>query len=154
MKKLNYWILLLVAAMLMPALTVQAKGKKDKNVVAEQITGAQDREQWVKWLWKISYPVIHNLAEGTLHQNMPIETPSGNPEGYDEITHLEAVGRTLAGVAPWLALPDDDTEEGKLRKQMREEVLKGLKNAVDPNSPDKLNFTKQAQPIVLSLIHI
>lgn len=31
---------------------------------------------------------------------------------------------------------------------MREEVLKGLKNAVDPNSPDKLNFTKHAQPIV------
>lgn len=31
---------------------------------------------------------------------------------------------------------------------MREEVLKGLKNAVDPNSPDKLNFTKQPQPIV------
>ncbi len=148
MKKLNYWILLLVAVMLMPALTVQAKGRKNKNVVAEQTTGAQDREQWVKWLWKISYPVIHNLAEGTLHQNMPIETPSGNPKGYDEITHLEAVGRTLAGVAPWLALPDDDTEEGKLRKQMREEVLKGLKNAVDPNSPDKLNFTKQAQPIV------
>ncbi|HJD94003.1 MAG TPA: DUF2264 domain-containing protein, partial [Bacteroides togonis] len=148
MKKLNYWILLLVAAMLMPALTVQAKGKKDKNVVAEQTTGAQDREQWVKWLWKISYPVIHNLAEGTLHQNMPIETVGGDPAGYDEITHLEAVGRTLAGVAPWLALPDDDTEEGKLRKQMREEVLKGLKNAVDPNSPDKLNFTKQAQPIV------
>lgn len=148
MKKLNYWILLLVAVMLVPALTVQAKGKKDKNVVAEQTTGAQDREQWVKWLWKISYPVIHNLAEGTLHQNMPIETVGGDPTGYDEITHLEAVGRTLAGVAPWLALPDDDTEEGKLRKQMREEVLKGLKNAVDPNSPDKLNFTKQAQPIV------
>lgn len=122
--------------------------EKDKNVVAEQTTGAQDREQWVKWLWKISYPVIHNLAEGTLHQNMPIETVGGDPTGYDEITHLEAVGRTLAGVAPWLALPDDDTEEGKLRKQMQEEVLKGLKNAVDPNSPDKLNFTKQAQPIV------
>ena len=81
MKKLNYWILLLVAAMLMPALTVQAKGKKDKNVVAEQTTGAQDREQWVKWLWKISYPVIHNLAEGTLHQNMPIETVGGDPVG-------------------------------------------------------------------------
>ena len=148
MKKLNYWIWLLVAAMWMPARTVQAKGKKDMNVVAEQTSGAQDREQWVKWLWKISYPVIHNLAEGTLHQNMPIETVGGDPAGYDEITHLEAVGRTLAGVAPWLALPDDDTEEGKLRKQMQEEVLKGLKNAVDPNSPDKLNFTKQAQPIV------
>ena len=79
---------------------------------------------------------------------MPIETRSGETAGYKDMTHLEAVGRTLAGVAPWLALPDDDTEEGKLRKQMREEVLKGLKNAVDPASPDLLNFTKHAQPIV------
>ena len=147
MKQLNYWVVLLIIALLLPASTTQAKGKKEK-AKQEVTTGAQDREQWVKWLWKISYPVIHNLAEGTLHQNMPIESPSGQTKGYDEITHLEAVGRTLAGVAPWLALPDDDTEEGKLRKQMREEVLKGLKNAVDPNSPDKLNFTKQAQPIV------
>ena len=99
-----------------------------------QTTGAQDRTTWVKLLWKISYPVIHNLAEGTLHQNMPIETRSGETAGYKDMTHLEAVGRTLAGVAPWLALPDDDTEEGKLRKQMRAEVLKGLKNAVDPAS--------------------
>ena len=147
MKQLNYWAVLLIVALLLPATSVQAKNKKEK-AKQEVTTGAQDREQWVKWLWKISYPVIHNLAEGTLRQNMPIETPNGKPDGYDEITHLEAVGRTLAGVAPWLALPDDDTEEGKLRKQMREEVLRGLKNAVDPESPDKLNFTKQAQPIV------
>lgn len=147
MKKMNCLVLLLVAVLLLPAVPVQAKNKKEK-AEQEMSTGAQDREQWVKWLWKISYPVIHNLAEGTLRKNMPIESPSGNPAGYDEITHLEAVGRTLAGVAPWLALPDDDTEEGKLRKQMREEVLKGLKNAVDPASPDMLNFTKQAQPIV------
>lgn len=147
MKRLNYLILLLLAAFMWPAFPVQAK-KKVKQETTQVTTGAQDREQWVKWLWKISYPVIHNLAEGTLHQNMPVETASGETAGYDEMTHLEAVGRTLAGVAPWLALPDDDTEEGKLRKQMREEVLKGLKNAVDPNSPDKLNFTKHAQPIV------
>ena len=111
-------------------------------------TGAQDRALWVKYLWKISYPVIHNLAENTLVKNMPVEFRSGNPQHYKEITYLEAVGRTLAGVAPWLELPDDDTEEGKLRKQMRTEVLKGLKNAVDPQSPDKINFTKQPQPIV------
>ena len=149
MKRLNYLILLLSVLMILPGSSLQAKSKKDKAAKEQQVTtGVEDRTTWVKLMWKISYPVIHNLAEGTLHQNMPIETPSGNPKGYDEITHLEAVGRTLAGVAPWLALPDDDTDEGKLRKQMREEVLKGLKNAVDPDSPDKLNFTKQAQPIV------
>lgn len=149
MQRFNYLILLLIAVLALPSSALQAKNKKDKAAKEQQLTtGAQDRATWVKLMWKISYPVIHNLAEGTLHQNMPIETPSGNTKGYDEITHLEAVGRTLAGVAPWLALPDDDTEEGKLRKQMREDVLKGLKNAVDPNSPDKLNFTKQPQPIV------
>lgn len=150
MQRLNYLILLLVAVLVLPAQAVQAGNRKGRTAGREQrvTTGGQDRELWVKLLWKISYPVIHNLAEGTLHQNMPIESLNGNPKGYDEVTHLEAVGRTLAGVAPWLALPDDDTEEGKLRRQMREEALKGLKNAVDPDSPDMLNFTKQAQPIV------
>ena len=144
MRKTNLLIVLLSLFLLCPTLTA-AKGK-DKTPV--QTTGAQDRALWVKHLWKISYPVIHNLAEGTLRKNMPVESANGNPAGFDEVTHLEAVGRTLAGVAPWLALPDDDTEEGKLRKQMREEVLKGLKNAVDPASPDTLNFTIQPQPIV------
>lgn len=146
MKKSNYILMLLFSAFIASTLPLQAREKKINKI--EQTTGAQDREMWVKWLWKISYPVIHNLAEGTLHKNMPVESASGETAGYEDMTHLEAVGRTLAGVAPWLALPDDDTKEGQMRKQMREEVLKGLKNAVDPNSPDKLNFTKHAQPIV------
>lgn len=147
MKKLNFLILLL---MVLAVSTPDIHAKKKKTVKKEntQTTGAEDRALWVKYLWKISYPVIHNLSEGTLHQNMPLETAPRYGGGADKMSYLEAVGRTLAGVAPWLALPDDDTEEGKLRKQMREEVLKGLKNAVNPASPDKLNFTQYAQPIV------
>ena len=148
MKRLNYLTLLLIVVLAIPTSSLQAKSKKDKAAKEQVTTGAQDRATWVKLMWKISYPVIHNLAENALCQNMPVESRSGERAGYDEMTYLEAVGRTLAGVASWLALPDDDTEEGQLRKQMREEVLKGLKNAVDPNSPDKLNFTKHAQPIV------
>ena len=118
------------------------------SATARQASGADDRALWVDCLWKIAYPVVHNLAEGTLRQNMPVENPSGTPDGYREVTHLEAVGRTLAGLAPWLALPDDDTPEGRRRRQMRQEVLRGLQRAVDPQSPDCLNFTRQAQPIV------
>lgn len=138
--------MLLFSAFITSTLPLQAREKKIYKI--EQTTGAQDREMWVKWLWKISYPVIHNLAEGTLHKNMPVESENGETAGYEDMTHLEAVGRTLAGIAPWLALPDDDTKEGQMRKQMKKEVLKGLKNAVDPNYPDMLNFTKHAQPIV------
>lgn len=147
MNKRIFILLGVMAWIMMATQPVNAREKRGKNRM-EQTTGAQDREQWVHWLWKIAYPVVHNLAEGTLHQNMPVETPTGSTDGYRDMTHLEAVGRTLAGVAPWLELPDDDTAEGKLRKQMRDEALKGLKNAVDPDSPDRLNFTKHAQPIV------
>ena len=147
MKKLNFLVLLLmILAVSTP--DIHAKKKKTVKVENTQTTGAEDRALWVKYLWKISYPVIHNLSEETLRKNMPLETAPRYGGGADKMSYLEAVGRTLAGVAPWLALPDDDTEEGKLRKQMREEVLKGLKNAVDPASPDKLNFTQYAQPIV------
>lgn len=80
---------------------------------------------------------------------MPLELGPGYYSKAQEITYLEAVGRTMAGVAPWLALPDDDTKEGKMRKALRAEVLKGLANAADPTNPDYLNFaTVDRQPIV------
>ena len=94
------------------------------SMVASKRTGAQDRELWVKYLCRIASPVIDNLAKGTLEANMPVETGKnfyGNPR---DVTYLEAVGRTLAGIAPWLALPDDNTEECKLRKSFRTSVLK------------------------------
>ncbi|MGL5317575.1 MAG: DUF2264 domain-containing protein [Bacteroidales bacterium] len=150
MKLLVGMVLLMFSVTTVLAQTEKStKAKKvAKSKTEVKLTGAQERALWVNYLWKISYPVIHNLAEGTLCQNMSVETPSDYIYDPKKITYLEAVGRTLAGVAPWLALPDDDTEEGKLRKKMREEVLKGLTNAVDPDSPDKLNFTVYAQPIV------
>jgi hypothetical protein len=127
---------------------VAQKGKK--AVVPQQVaaTGQDDRAVWVNNLYKIVYPVIHHLAEGTLKQEMPLET---GPQYYlqvKKVTYLEAVGRTMAGVAPWLALPDDETTEGKMRKQLRNELLKGLRNAVDPAHPDYLNFRTEGQPIV------
>lgn len=148
MKHLRTGILFLIALLLLaPALPAAArKGRKAKT--EQPRTGAEDRALWVDLLWKISYPVVHNLAEGTLRRNMPIENPYGKPENYRDVTHLEAIGRTLCGLAPWLALPDDDSREGQLRRQMREEVLRGLRNAVDPDSPDCLNFKRHNQPIV------
>lgn len=111
--------------------------------------GQEDRKYWVKTLDKIAYPVVHNLAESTLRKNMPVEVPPGlKPDFFNKVTHLEAVGRTMAGLAPWLALPDDNTEESKVRVRLRTELLKGLKNAVDPQNPDYLNFRTEKQPIV------
>ncbi|SHG44316.1 hypothetical protein SAMN05443549_10483 [Flavobacterium fluvii] len=122
------------------------KSKVSKTAV---ITGQQDREYWSNLLYKMASPVILNLSNGTLKKNMPVEVPPGaKPDSYKRVTYLEAVGRTMAGVAPWLALPDDNTKEGKLRKELRTALLKGIANGVDPTNPDYLNFRTDAQPIV------
>ena len=124
------------------------KIKKKDPLQPAVTTGQQDRAFWANTLYKIAYPVVHNLAEGTLKQNMPLEQGPNYYLPVKKVTYLEAVGRTVAGLAPWLALPDDETAEGKMRKQLREEVLKGLVNAVDPGHPDYLNFRTEGQPIV------
>ena len=54
----------------------------------------------------------------------------------------------MAGIAPWLTLPDDDTEEGKMRKELREMALKSYANAVDPQSPDYLLWRQEGQTLV------
>lgn len=106
-----------------------------------------ERAFWVDRLYKMSQPIFSNLAQGTLRKNMLVEK-SPTYDSRDNVTYLEAVGRCLAGIAPWLALPDDSTPEGKLRAALKKDVLKGLANSVDPSNPDYLNFRKEHQPIV------
>ena len=89
-----------------------------------------------------------NAANGTLKKNMPIEKAPGYSLKAEKVTHLEAVGRTLAGIAPWLSLPVDDSVEGKLRKKLTAYSINAIKNIVDPHSPDYLNFKEEGQPLV------
>lgn len=112
----------------------------------EDING--DREYWSNLMYKIAVPVLSNMSKGELHKNMPIElSPSWN--GQDpEVAYMECFGRLMAGIAPWLALPDDDTSEGKQRKQLREWALKSYAQAVNPESPDYLLWRQKGQPLV------
>lgn len=109
-------------------------------------SGVEERQIWVNTLVKIVDPVLSNLANNTLRVNMPQE--SLDKKRVQKFSHLEAVGRTICGVAPWLELGEDDTEEGKLRGKYIRLALKGLANAVDPSSPDYLDFGTPYQPLV------
>ena len=79
---------------------------------------------------------------------MPVEAASGALEGRKQVTHLEALGRTLAGLAPWLELGPDSTPEGKLRNEFIELAVASIRHGVNPSSPDYLNFTQGGQPLV------
>ena len=110
-------------------------------------SGKKDREYWANLLFKITNPVFSNLANETLVKNMPVEK-SLNYDSRENVSYLEAVGRSAAGIAPWLELPDDDSKESLLRNKLRINFIEGIKNGVNPSSPDYLNFRKEKQPIV------
>ena len=119
-----------------------------KELLSRQ-DGAADRKAWVDCLTRIAGPVLENLAAGTLKKNMPYETLNTDPR-HQPVAYLEAVGRTICGIAPWLELGPDDSEEGRLRARFIDLTVKGLGNAVDPSSPDYLLFggERGGQPLV------
>jgi hypothetical protein len=115
---------------------------------AEQRTEgtAADRDAWIGILRRLADPVLTHLAKGTLKARMPVEQAAGADRR--PVTHLEALGRLVAGIAPWLELRADDTAEGRLRAQYADLARGAIAHAVDPASPDFLNFTDDRQPLV------
>ena len=107
-----------------------------------------DREYWTEVACRLAQPVLENMARGELQKNMQVEV-SPTWDGRDKrVTYMECFGRLMAGIAPWLALPDDDSKEGQTRRQLREWALQSYKNAVDPASPDYLLWRKEGQTLV------
>lgn len=113
----------------------------------KQVKNYNSRQYWVAILTKIADPVLANLSQGQLRANMPVESKSSERK---DVTHLEAFGRTLDGIAPWLELGPDGTPEGKLRSKYIKITRDALSVAANPSSPDFLNFTSKngGQPLV------
>jgi len=131
-------IILATVALLLP---VQA-AKKTKR---PQQT---DREYWCSLAYKMAQPVLENMAKGELQKNMKTEFSPSFDNRDRRVVYMETFGRLMAGIAPWLTLPDDDTTEGQQRRQLREWALAAYTNAVDPTSPDYLLWRKEGQTLV------
>jgi hypothetical protein len=111
-------------------------------------SGADDRQFWVEVLAKVAEPVLRSASQQRLKAEMPVEAPHGNVADRRQFTHLEALGRLLSGIAPWLESGPDNGVEGKLRDQYAEWSRMAIQSGTDPASPDHLNFNQGSQPIV------
>ena len=110
--------------------------------------GLKERAYLINELQKIADPVLSALSQNKLRKEMPVEAVAGQEADRKNYTYLEAFGRLAAGMAPWLELGSNNTDEGKLREKYILLVRKCLHNATDPQSLDFMNFTKGSQPVV------
>lgn len=132
-------ILIIAALALLLPLQAAKKAKQPQQT---------EREYWCSLAYKMAQPVLENMARGELQKNMKTEFSPSFDNRDRRVVYMETFGRLMAGIAPWLTLPDDDTAEGKQRRQLREWALAAYKNAVDPDSPDYLLWRKEGQTLV------
>lgn len=110
--------------------------------------GATDRAESVALLRQIAEPVLSRMARGGLQRTWKPEL-SPTWDGRDpRVGYMEAFARLIDGIAPWLALPDDASPEGRLRSQLRAHAQASLARSVDAKDADYLLWRGHGQALV------
>jgi hypothetical protein len=142
------WSSLLGMAGLMPAKKIMAAA--DTMTEQEKFASKNDRQYWVNLLNKIASPVLDNMSRGMLQKNMPVEVSPAWDGRNKKVAYMEAFGRLIAGIAPFLALADDGSKEAAIRQRLKLQTQQSLAHAVDPDSADYLYWgsPQSRQPLV------
>lgn len=120
-----------------------------KGVSAQEtLPASSGRAYWLRQMERVIFPVLDALQQHKLKASMPIEAKAGMEESRKHTTHLEAFGRALCGLAPWLEHGPEDGEEGLLRKKTIATTHAALAAAIDPHSPDYMEFGGDRQTLV------
>ena len=110
--------------------------------------GPSQRGYWVDMVDRVSRPVLAALSREQLHAAMPVECAAGHDADRRKVTYLEALGRTLAGIAPWLEHGPRTGTEGAKRQQLADMARASISVGVDKHSADYLRFGEDRQTIV------
>ena len=121
------------------------KKEEEPPEIEEPTPVWEDRIFWVSTLQKISFPVLNNLARGSLKKNMPFESKSSQGQKF---SYFEAFARVFNGIAPWLELGADASDEGRVREKYINLTLKSISNAVNPNNNDFIFVVEPKQSLV------
>jgi hypothetical protein len=123
----------------------------EAQTAASNPTTAADfetRAAWVALLDRICHPLFDALAAHRLKAVMPVEAYAGEQQHRRQTTYLEALGRALAGISPWLEHGPTSGAEAALRTRYCEQARAAIASAVDKASPDYMDFGGDPQTIV------
>ncbi len=130
------------------ALATGAAARKASPAAAALPDGAADRAYMVGLLGRMATPVLGKMARGGLQADfLPELSPTWDGRN-PKVAYLEAFGRLMSGIAPWLALPADGSPEGRMRETLRQQALASYANAVDPGNADYLLWRGAEQILV------
>jgi hypothetical protein len=115
---------------------------------AQPVQQSSDRTFYLSQLDRVANPVLTALSRGLLKATMPVEAAPGEEASRRKVTHLEAFGRTLSGISPWLESTPTNATEAKLHAHYLDLTQKSILSTLDPQSPDHLDFAAGAQNVV------
>lgn len=119
-----------------------------KGHAAPNAPSAFGREQWLQLLQRVVEPVLSSAARGRLQADMPCEAAPGHEQDRRRVTALEALARTLAGIAPWLEHGATEGDEGRLRARFAALAVGAIGHGVAKSSAGYMRFGEDRQTIV------
>jgi hypothetical protein len=113
------------------------------------VRAQEERKIWLNYMDKVARPVLSALAEDQLRGTMPVVLSKviDNKETRSRVCYLEAWGRLLSGIGPWLNSEGGDKDEVELRRLYRRWAVKAVANSVNPAAKDYMVWTG-GQPLV------
>lgn len=149
MKKIIAFFILLISMNVVAFPQIRAIRQQRDAANQSQIPATEDRKFWLAQMDRIARPILSNLAEDKLKERMPVVLSNkiDNRETRIRPAYLEAFGRTLSGIGPWLNVEGGSKEEIELRDLYRTWTLKAVAHAVNPSSKDYMLWTG-GQPLV------
>ena len=121
------------------------KKEEEEPIFDEQVPVWEDRIFWVETLQKIALPVLMNVKKDSLRKNMLLE--SNSTEG-SKFAYLQAFARVFNGIAPWLELGPNESEEGRLRDKYIDLTIRAISVAVNPKRNDYMFYNEPKQSLV------
>jgi hypothetical protein len=145
-----FFLSILFAPLLALPSNSKAQTAKAHGTQTTQAAPTGDRAYWLQQMDRLSRPLLSNLANDNLHTAMPIvlSPNSDNPASRTQNAYLEAFGRLLSGLGPWLNGEGGDAKEEELRNQYRQWTLKAIANAVNPAAKDYMAWHSGGQTVV------
>ncbi|MFW6293740.1 MAG: DUF2264 domain-containing protein, partial [Spirochaetota bacterium] len=104
-----------------------------------------NRSDWVKYADRLARPVLTAAAQGRLETALAAEHHASVDPDRLRTAPLEAMGRVLSGIGPWLDAPGLSPEEAALRDEFAELSRQALSLQSDPDHPAYLRFRGDEQ---------